>query len=96
MKAKDAAGNLSASSNAVTIKTSEQPGPSTGKKIVGYYTEWSVYSGHNNYYVSDIPWDKVTHINYAFAKPAADGTIGVFDSWAATEMYFPEIRGISP
>ncbi|MCS4467457.1 hypothetical protein JTS99_18410 [Clostridium botulinum] len=26
-----------------------------------------MYGGHNNYKISDVPWDKVTHINYAFA-----------------------------
>lgn len=57
------------------------------KRIVGYFTEWSVYSTRNPYAVSDIPWDKVTHINYAFAK-ITDGSIALIDSWVALEKTF--------
>ncbi|MCP3967315.1 MAG: glycoside hydrolase family 18 protein [Lentisphaerae bacterium] len=55
------------------------------KKIVAYYPEWAVYEGHNQYTPADIPWDKVTHINYAFATiDSATNKIKVFDDWAAT------------
>ncbi|KAJ49257.1 chitinase [Clostridium tetanomorphum] len=57
------------------------------KRIVAYFTEWSVYGGHNNYKISDVPWDKVTHINYAFAT-IKNNKIALFDKWAATEMNF--------
>ncbi|MCY6959892.1 glycosyl hydrolase family 18 protein [Clostridium sp. ZC22-4] len=57
------------------------------KRVVAYFTEWSVYGGHNNYKISDVPWDKVTHINYAFAT-IKNNKIALFDKWAATEMNF--------
>lgn len=55
--------------------------------IVGYFTEWGIYLDNNYYEVSDIPWDKVTHINYAFAK-IEDGKIAINDTWAAIEKPF--------
>lgn len=33
---------------------------------IGYFIEWGVYA--HNYHPLDIPADKVTHINYAFAN----------------------------
>ena len=37
-----------------------------GKKIVGYFPDWGIYDAHRNYEVSQIPWDKLTHVNLAF------------------------------
>ena len=59
------------------------------KKIVGYFPEWGVYSAHNNYAPSDTPFEKITHINYAFAR-IIDGEIAIFDDWAATGITFGE------
>ena len=59
------------------------------KKIVGYFPEWGVYSAHNNYAPSDIPFDKLTHINYAFAR-IINGEVAIFDDWAATGITFGE------
>lgn len=59
------------------------------KKIVGYYPEWAVYGAHENYAPSSIPFDKMTHVNYAFAI-IKDGKIGIFDDWAATGIAFDE------
>ncbi|WP_295003135.1 glycosyl hydrolase family 18 protein [Sulfurimonas sp.] len=53
------------------------------KKIVGYFPEWGIYSAHNNYTPADTPFDKLTHINYAFAR-IIDGEVAIFDDWAAT------------
>ncbi|MGK7950424.1 MAG: glycosyl hydrolase family 18 protein [Xenococcaceae cyanobacterium] len=64
--------------------------PNTGgnsQPVVGaYYPEWAIYD--RNYQVSDLPADKLTHAFYAFAKINDDGTVGVFDSYAATEKRF--------
>ncbi|MCS4454551.1 hypothetical protein JTT00_05590 [Clostridium botulinum] len=46
-----------------------------------------MYGGHNNYKISDVPWDKVTHINYAFAT-IKNNKIALFDEWAATGIDF--------
>ncbi|MCX7748638.1 MAG: glycosyl hydrolase family 18 protein [Clostridia bacterium] len=59
------------------------------KKVVGTFTEWSVYAAHNQYKPSDIPWDKITHLNYAYAKTSF-GKIAIFDEWAATGIAFGE------
>lgn len=61
----------------------------THKKIVGYFPEWGVYSAHNNYAPSDIPFNKLTHVNYAFAK-ITNGQVAIFDDWAATGISFNE------
>ena len=72
-----------------TIRNDDRA-PNTGgnsQPIVGaYYPEWAIYD--RNYQVSDLPADKLTHAFYAFAKINNDGTVGVFDSWAATDKRF--------
>ena len=59
------------------------------KKIVGYFPEWGVYSAHNNYAPSDTPFNKLTHVNYAFAR-IINGEVAIFDEWAATGITFNE------
>ncbi|CAF0996804.1 unnamed protein product [Adineta steineri] len=55
--------------------------------IVAYYAAWSIYS--RSYFVTDIPGDKITHINYAFANIGSDGRIALGDPWADVEKAFP-------
>jgi chitinase len=55
-------------------------------KVVGYFAEWSVYD--RDYHVRDIPADKLTHLNYGFAK-IVDGECSVLDSFAALEKENP-------
>ncbi|MEG0320513.1 MAG: hypothetical protein RR627_11520, partial [Niameybacter sp.] len=43
-------------------------------KIVGYYPEWKPDE------VSKIQYDQLTHINYSFAIPQADGTVKPLDN----------------
>lgn len=38
---------------------------SEGETVVGYYTSWSAYKGYSPL---NVPADKLTHLNYAFAK----------------------------
>src|SRR5262249_35238537 len=45
---------------------STPPNAAGEKRIVAYFAEWSVYD--RNFHVANIPADKLTHINYAFAK----------------------------
>jgi len=54
--------------------------------IVAYYAAWSIYS--RSYFVADIPGDKITHINYAFANIGSDGRIVLGDTWADIEKGF--------
>ena len=74
---------------------------STGaQKIVGYFTEWGVYG--RDFFVADIPADKITHLNYGFAAIAgkdmgtcqpgqskrqySDGDVVICDPWASLQM----------
>lgn len=54
--------------------------------IVGYFTAWAVYD--RDYHVSEIPADKLTHVNYAFANLSADGKCVLGDSYADIEKVY--------
>ena len=62
----------------------DEPPATIDHRVVGYFAEWGVYD--RDYQVADIPAQHLTHVNYAFADLAADGTCQVFDSWAALDM----------
>lgn len=55
--------------------------------LVAYFAAWSIYS--RSYFISDIPGDKITHINYAFANIGSDGRLVLGDAWADVEKTFP-------
>lgn len=55
-------------------------------KVVAYFAEWGIYA--RNYQVKDIPAEKLTHINYAFAK-IVNGEVSVWDDYAALDKAFP-------
>ncbi len=57
------------------------------KRIVAYYIEWGIYG--RNYHPMDIPAEKITHINYAFANLGADLKIALGDAYAAIDKYYP-------
>ena len=40
-------------------------------RIVGYFASWSIYD--RGYFVTDIPAEKLTHLNYAFANVSDTG-----------------------
>ncbi|WP_406054634.1 glycosyl hydrolase family 18 protein [Streptomyces sp. NBC_01077] len=43
------------------------------RRVVGYFTGWRTGAGGDpKYLVSNIPWSKVSHINYAFARVEDD------------------------
>ena len=46
------------------------------KRLVGYFAEWGIYG--RKYNVGDIPAEKLTHINYAFAR-ITNGECVLFD-----------------
>lgn len=56
-------------------------------RIVGYWIEWGIYG--RNYQPANTPFEKITHLNYAFAKINPDFTIAPFDSYAAIDKYYP-------
>ncbi len=50
------------------------------RRVIGYFTSWR--SGDDpqaSYLVKDIPWEQLTHINYAFVSIGADGKVNVGD-----------------
>jgi chitinase len=63
---------------------SENP---SSKRVIGYYTAWSTYG--RDYQVSEIPADKLTHINYAFANISSEGTIALGDPYADVDKFLP-------
>ncbi|MGW7412135.1 glycosyl hydrolase family 18 protein [Streptomyces sp. NPDC054863] len=51
----------------------EWVGNNRTRRVIGYFTGWRAgTNGDPKYLVSNIPWSKVTHINYAFAKVEND------------------------
>ncbi len=53
----------------------------TQKKIVGYYTDWSIYR-KPSFKPSQINGNLLTHLNYAFVKVDANGNLALLDPWA--------------
>jgi chitinase len=84
VRAKDAAGNTSGASNAVTVTTDQatNPGPAGAMKL-GYFAQWGVYG--RGYHVKNIDTSgsaaKLTHINYAFGN-VQGGACTIGDSYA--------------
>lgn len=60
------------------------------KRVTGYFCEWGIYGAHNNFYATSIPFEKLTHINYAFVgiNPSTLG-VEVYDPWASLEIVYP-------
>ena len=56
-------------------------------RIVAYYIEWGIYG--RDYQPSDIPAEKITHLNYAFANISSDGRIAIGDPYAAIDKSYP-------
>ena len=63
-------------------------GQQFNKRIIGYYTSWSVYG--RDYHVSDIPANRINYINYAFANiDNGAGTIKLGDYYADVDKFYP-------
>jgi chitinase len=98
VRARDAAGNVSAASAAVTGTTgSGPPPPPPGNFVqVGYFTQWGIYG--RNFKVRDLETSgaaaNLTHINYAFGNVDSTGrcfeanAAGVGDAWADYQRRF--------
>ncbi|MBX9398922.1 chitinase C-terminal domain-containing protein [Streptomyces sp. TRM72054] len=75
----------------------EKMGADHQRRVIGYFTGWRTgKDGTPAYLASDIPWDKVTHINYAFAhvdggNKLSVGTDGPMNP--ATGMTWPGVTG---
>jgi len=56
-----------------------------GKVIVGYYPSWAIA---HDFFVRDIPANRLTHINYAFSNVSAAGECMLGDAAADVERKF--------
>ena len=58
------------------------------KRIIGYFASWGVYV--RDYHVPDIPAEKITHINYAFAN-INPSTLEIMlgDAYADIDKFYP-------
>ena len=76
----------------------EKMGADHPRRIIGYFTGWRHgKNGQPAYLASNIPWNRVTHINYAFAHVDAQNRISVGTPTAAnnpaTNMTWPGVAG---
>ncbi|NJP78369.1 chitinase, partial [Streptomyces sp. AA8] len=75
----------------------EKMGADHQRRVIGYFTGWRTgKDGTPAYLAPDIPWDKVTHLNYAFAHVGPDDRISVGADGAgnpATGMTWPGVPG---
>ncbi len=59
----------------------EKMGDDHPRRIVGYFTSWRNGSdGQPPFLASDLPWERITHLNYAFAHIADNGEISIGDA----------------
>lgn len=76
----------------------EKMGNDHARRVIGYFTSWRTgHDGKPRYIAKDIPWDKITHINYAFAHVDGQNKISVGDVTdsknAATSIEWPGVAG---
>jgi chitinase len=70
------------------------PASAPAFKVIGYYAEWTA----SRYPLSGIPADKLTHVNYAFAKIGPDHRLtfntGLFEQITALKQKHPHLKFI--
>jgi chitinase len=60
------------------------PSPRNPFKVIGYYADWTAA----RYPLSDIPADRLTHVNYAFSKIGSDNRL-TWNGGAAVDQIYP-------
>ncbi|WP_413441420.1 glycosyl hydrolase family 18 protein [Synechococcus sp. MIT S1220] len=77
-----------------TVKIDDEaPDGVTDKRIVTYFEEWGIYSRDVN--LSDVDGQSMTHMNYSFFDVKSDGSITLFDEFAALQKRFPQADQVS-
>ncbi|WP_156721448.1 chitinase C-terminal domain-containing protein [Streptomyces apocyni] len=75
----------------------EKMGDDHQRRVIGYFTGWRTgQDGTPAYLAGDIPWEKITHINYAFAHVDGGNKLSVGSDGAknaATGMTWPGVEG---
>ncbi|MBB0246150.1 chitinase [Streptomyces alkaliphilus] len=78
----------------------EDLGANHQRRVIGYFTGWRTgEDGRDPYLAPDIPWEHITHINYAFAHVGEDNRISVGPDTPqnpATGMTWPDVPGAEP
>lgn len=68
--------------------------PAPAFKVIGYYAEWT----NGRYPLSGIPGDKLTHVNYAFARIGPDNRLawkdGLFGEITSLKQKYPHLEFI--
>ena len=64
-----------------------------GKQVVGYYAQWA--AAQRNYFVADIPADRLTVINYAFSNVSPEGKCILGDKLGDVERFYPASQSVS-
>ncbi len=81
-----ALGGVSAQSAATPQPT--VPSPAGPHRIVGVYSSYNIYD--RGYFVTDIPADKLTHLNYGPLSISENGQCISSDEWADSGFMYPE------
>ena len=79
-----------------TVATSvdlQVPNGGSDKRIVTYFEEWGVYERDIN--LADVNGQAMTHLNYSFFDVKADGSVQLFDAYAAQEKRFDAADQVS-
>lgn len=67
------------------------------QRVIGYFTSWRTgENGAPRYLANDIPWKKLSHINYAFAHIDGNNKVSVGAETpgnAATDLTWPGVAG---
>ncbi|MFF9793324.1 chitinase C-terminal domain-containing protein [Streptomyces bacillaris] len=75
----------------------EKMGDDHQRRVIGYFTNWRTgKDGRDPYLVPNIPWTKVTHLNYAFAHVNSANKLSVGPDSpdnASTGMTWPGVAG---
>lgn len=76
----------------------EKMGTDHPRRIIGYFTSWRTgQNGQPAYLANQIPWDKLTHINYAFAHVDGANRLSVGNTAdpanPATGLTWPGVAG---
>ena len=78
--------NLDVVAGGVFKVDDQAPDGVSDKRIVTYFEEWGVYERDIN--LSDVNGQAMTHLNYSFFDVKADGSVELFDTYAAQEKRF--------
>jgi len=62
------------------------PAAASPTRVVGYYPSWAIYD--RSFEVAELPGDKLTHVNYAFAN-VVGGQCALGDPWADVDRHLP-------